>query len=253
MTTHTQDPADRFTLLTEEVRRIAAAHGPRHGLVGCLHFLLLDIFLCIISLLASHAERVHAGNLPDTAPARCQDASPRPERAPNPPGVPAPGALPRQRDQLRHWMPETHMSGGQPGSPLRQPDMLAVSAATPQVEPPAKPRLPRPICVLKLKEISGPPLARPRDDDAWPLRRRSGLPWRPDAGFSTLNSQKAGLGAGNSCVQFVTMSQRCQIAATQKSRGAGDPSLRHRRNRQRQLALQEPRRSLFHNDWGFVT
>jgi hypothetical protein len=81
MTTVTQDPAGRFTLLTEELRRIRDAQGPGHGIAGRVHLLIWDLIMRVMGLLASLAEQVHTGKLPDPAPARSQDASPRPDGA----------------------------------------------------------------------------------------------------------------------------------------------------------------------------
>ena len=216
MLSHTQDPADPFTHLTEKVRRMRAA---RHGIAAPVVLLICDLFAQVLKLLAGRAERVGTGELADPAPARSEQASPAPESVPDPSRVMAPGMLPRQSGRLWRWMLGADMSGGQLCSPLQQPDMAPVSAATPQPEQmprvkppaerrlPAEPRLPRRPCVRKLQETSGRSLAacgrrqvaaRPRIAAAMDYGRR----------VLTLNSQKSVSGAGRWLVQIVPDKQR---------------------------------------------
>ena len=57
METSTPDPADRFTILRQELRLRFDAHGPMHGIEGVLRVLLFGLFMCLINLAASRAER----------------------------------------------------------------------------------------------------------------------------------------------------------------------------------------------------
>ena len=75
MTTHTQDLTDRFTLLTEKVRRIGEAHGAGRGIAGSVVLLICDMFAHLLRLLASLAEQARTGALADTAPAGSHSAS----------------------------------------------------------------------------------------------------------------------------------------------------------------------------------
>lgn len=176
MLSHTQDPADPFTHLTEKVRRMRAA---RHGIAAPVVLLICDLFAHVLKLLAGRAEQVRTGELADPAPARSEQASPAPESVPDPSRVMAPGMLPRQSGRLWRWMLGADMSGGQLCSPLQQPDMAPVSAATPQpeqmprVKPPAErrlraePRLPR-LAAWERRQVA----ARPRIAAAMDYGRR---------------------------------------------------------------------------------
>ena len=157
MTTVTQDPAGRYTLLAEKVRRIGEEQGPRHGFGRLVHLLICDIFLCMLRAFAALAERARAGTLPEVAPAPSQDAAPR-------------------------SVSETDISGDQPCAPSQQPEMLALRAAaprparmkpcrTPRVEPPPR------ACVRPAKDRARPTPAHPHhvDDGTWPRWRGPGL------------------------------------------------------------------------------
>ena len=73
MTTTTQDPADRYTLRAEELRRIRDTHA--HGIMGWVHLLFYEFFMRLLRLFASLPEPVGTGDLPDTAPAPSRSAS----------------------------------------------------------------------------------------------------------------------------------------------------------------------------------
>lgn len=176
MPTLTQDPADPFTLLTEQVRRVRRA---RHGIAAVV--LICDLFAHLLRLLASRPGQAPTGKLAHPAPARSKPASPAPQRAPAPPHVPAPGMPPRPSFRLWRWMLGADMSGDQPCSPLQQPDMPPVRAATPRKMPRVKPRLPPRPCVRKSQQSSGLPLparqqppvaAQPRSAAATNRQRR---------------------------------------------------------------------------------
>jgi len=86
METSTPDPADRFTILRQELRLRFDAHGPMHGIEGVLRVLLFGLFMCLINLAASRAERG-----PQQRACR-PGAGAQPER-PEPERIDAPGDL----------------------------------------------------------------------------------------------------------------------------------------------------------------
>ena len=75
MTTVTQDPAGRYTLLAEKVRRIGEEQGPRHGIGRLVHLSICYMFLTMLWVLASLSERARAGTLPELAPAPSRTAA----------------------------------------------------------------------------------------------------------------------------------------------------------------------------------
>ena len=102
MPTHTQDPVDRFSALTEELRRVPRVRGP----AGPVLNLLLDLFVSMLELFACLAEQVRTGQLPVTAPSPRGGASPRQASAPVQTRVPPPDKRPRHGGWLVHRIPE---------------------------------------------------------------------------------------------------------------------------------------------------
>ncbi len=69
MSTNSQDPANRFTLYIEGVRRVGAPLVAMPGIVGKIHLAFLELFIALITLLANFSRNRHAATLPDAAPA----------------------------------------------------------------------------------------------------------------------------------------------------------------------------------------
>jgi len=57
METHTPNPAERFDIIRAELRLRFEASGTRHGIAGLLDVLILRLFMSLISVFASLAER----------------------------------------------------------------------------------------------------------------------------------------------------------------------------------------------------
>jgi hypothetical protein len=149
MTTITQDPIDRFTLLMEEFRRERGVHGP----AGPLRCLFWGLFIGMMRLLASRAEPVRNGTLADTAPAAAPDQS----------RAWPPDLRQRQSGWLEHRSPEAAWGGGTMHGPFEQPEMLpemnepiaAPPCEMPVVEQPTGLPLPRRPRLRKLQASSG--------------------------------------------------------------------------------------------------
>ena len=81
METNTPNPADRVSVLRQELRLRFEAHGPMHGIEGALRVLLFGLFMCLINLAASIAARQAcrdgAGAAPGRLDADRQDAAGR--------------------------------------------------------------------------------------------------------------------------------------------------------------------------------
>jgi hypothetical protein len=201
--TNSQDPADRFPLLTEEVRRVRDA---RHGLARPLVLLICELFLCMLRTFARLAEQVRNGTLPVAAPAGAPD---------QPRAWPA-DLRPRESGWLEHRNPKDAprdaprdaSGGGTMHGPFERPEMASelnepvaevpceiAPCEMPGVEQPAGLPLPRRARVRKLKVSSGPASARARhvDDGCWPRWRKAGLLWTTEAGFLRFDSEKMGL------------------------------------------------------------
>ena len=103
----TQDPTDPFARYTAEVHRTRDAHGAASPVL----LLVCVLFTRMLKLLATLAEQVRTGQLPATAPARTEAASPAPRSAPAPSRAPAPACPPRHSFRPWRWMLGAEMSG----------------------------------------------------------------------------------------------------------------------------------------------
>jgi hypothetical protein len=193
MTTTTQDPICRFTLRIEELRRVPGLHG----LALLVHNLLFDVFMSMIRLFASLAERARTGTLAELAPAPQGGASSRPTAAPDQPRVRPPDLRPRHDDTMHRRFEQPEMTEQIAEAPCRMP----------AVEQPAGLPLPPRARARRAMNKSGPAPARPRqvDDGRWPRWRGPGILSTAEAGFLRFDSKKWVGAGGDKCAQFVTV------------------------------------------------
>ncbi len=198
--TSAQNSIDRFTLRIEEMRDMPGVRGP----MRLLHNLFVDIFLNLLRLLASFAERRRNGTLAEMAPAR----------APEQPRAWPADLRPRESGWLEQRCPEGGWDGRTMRGSFERPEMqepiVEAPCKTPVIEQPAALPLPRRVHVRKLQELSGPVrgCAQHVDDGGWPRLRRPGLSLPMAAGFVRVDSKKWVFGNVGKCVHFVTYYQR---------------------------------------------
>ena len=179
METHTPNPADRFTILRQELRLRFEAHGPMHGIEGAVRALLFGLFMYLISLAASLAERQ-----------ACRDrAGPEPVR------IDAPAGLAAAVEAAADDRPAA-AAGPNPGRQAAVSAAVATPRGTPAIDAAT-----HEICI--------------RDESGThaPCEQRHPTAIAREAGFWKLDSQKPSCEQGSNCVDFVTISKHYPIAA----------------------------------------
>jgi len=189
METHAPDPPDRFTLLRAELRLRFDAHPPMHGIEGALRALLFGLFMYLISLAASLAERQACRDRAGPEPGRPEPRCPEPVR------IDAPAGLAAAVEAAADDRPAA-AAGPNPGRQAAVSAAVATPRGTPAIDAAT-----HEICI--------------RDESGThaPCEQRHPTAIAREAGFWKLDSQKPSCEQGSNCVDFVTISKHYPIAA----------------------------------------
>jgi hypothetical protein len=156
--------AQRFTSLIEEICHTLTKHGRARFIAAPMLLLIWNRIFRMARLFTNLAERVHAGTLSETAPARSRGASARPAR------VQPAERLPGHFGWLVNMLPEAAARGGDLCWLLRRPEIQDLIFAAPQIG-----RILRPLCRMLGVE---PP-------SALQLPRRARVPRPPETSEQT--------------------------------------------------------------------
>jgi len=186
----TENPAQRFTSLIEELCRVVSKHASARFVYAAMLVLIWNRLTRLAKRFAILAERVRAGTLDDPAPARSQAAA-RPDGAPDRPRVPVREVLPHHFRWLVNMIPEAEVHSGDLCWLLQRSEIKEVIFAAPRqagrilrplcrmlgVDPPSALQLPRRDRVRRVEETFEP-VPEPEPEPAQPEDEACSPQWR---------------------------------------------------------------------------